>query len=136
MTINERTRRERLWRAIQIRRRWKTTDLEILEGIPLYFIREFQRALMRNGAIAKQGFEYRLLTNDSRLPVKDPERLAGAFRRLCLQKIIELDGEVTSGRVALELDIDQHCVGTELTRLCAMGLMERTGRGIYKANGL
>ena len=125
-----RTRRERIWRACLIQRRWRTTDIAAATGIDRSTVGVVLRELSRAGVVVHDGRgEWRAVSHDARLSIHDPERQNA--RRRALDCLAAIDGETRARDVARACDLSMQQAREALSSLATQGLIERVGRGRY-----
>lgn len=125
-----RTRRERIWRACLIQRRWRTTDIAATTGIDRSTVGVVLRELSRAGVVVHDGRgEWRAVSHDARLSIHDPERQSA--RRRALDCLAAIDGETRARDVARACDLSMQQAREALSSLATQGLIERVGRGRY-----
>jgi len=128
-----RTRRERIWRACLIQRRWRTTDIAAATGIDRSTVGVVLRELSRAGVVVHDGRgEWRAVSHDARLSIHDPERQNA--RRRALDCLAAIDGETRARDVARACDLSMQQAREALSSLATQGLIERVGRGRYVLN--
>lgn len=129
-----RTRRERIWRACLIQRRWRTTDIAAATGIDRSTVGVVLRELSRAGVVVHDGRgEWRAVSHDARLSIHDPERQS-ARRRAYDLIAASAPAEVRACDVARACDLGAQQAREALSSLATQGLIERVGRGRYVLN--
>ena len=126
-----RTRRERIWRACLIQRRWRTTDIAAATGIDRSTVGVVLRELSRAGVVVHDGRgEWRAVSHDARLSIHDPERQS-ARRRAYDLIAASAPAEVRACDVARACDLGAQQAREALSSLAEQGLIERVGHGRY-----